>query len=98
MLTRLSLSALVELFGDPMTPQQGRIPDERPLEYEILIHLNSSLLQEQHLGLLFGEMAELEAGLQHAQDRVASDHADDVAFRYYGHLVNILTLHALQNG
>src|SRR5580704_19280387 len=43
-------------------------------------------------------MAELEARLQHAQDSVASDHADDVAFRYYGHLVNILTLHALQNG
>ena len=52
----------------------------------------------QRLRLLAGDVADLQAGLEHAQDGVAVDHADDVFVGDYGHLVDVLALHALQDG
>ena len=45
----------------------------------------------------FGEMAGLEARLEDAENRVAPDHADDVAVGEDGHLVDVLFLHALED-
>ena len=48
--------------------------------------------------LLLGEVAELEARLQDAENCVASDHADDSAFGNYGHLVDVFALHSFEDG
>ena len=48
--------------------------------------------------LLPCDVADLQACLQHAQDGVAVDHADDVFVGNYGHLVDVFALHALQDG
>ena len=65
---------------------------------ETLLHVNSFRLRGEQLHLLAGHVANLQAGLQHAQDGVAIDHADYVFVGNHGHLVDVLALHALQDG
>jgi sugar lactone lactonase YvrE len=68
------------------------LPDSKTL-----LRLNSFRLRGEHLDLLAGHVANLQAGLQHAQDGVAIDHADNVFVGNYGHLVDVFALHALQD-
>ncbi len=95
-LGRLGLSDSVETLGGTMTaPQLVRFPIGFRLGRKTL---NSAWSAAQHWKLLPGNVANLQAGLQHAQDGVAIDHTDDVFVGDYGHLVDVLTLHALQDG
>jgi hypothetical protein len=48
--------------------------------------------------LLSRDVADLQAGLQHTQNGVAIDHADDVFVGDYGHLIDVFALHAVEDG
>jgi len=49
------------------------------------------------VNLLFGEVADLEASLNRAENGVPCDDPHDAAFGNHGHLVDILALHPFEN-
>lgn len=47
--------------------------------------------------LFFGKAGVVQASLNHAENRIAGNHADDVALLQHGHLIYVLALHAFED-